>query len=93
MSMLRRGALLTLTLTATAIQLRPFQAAKPPGALVMVRHGQTTWDRDNIFTGWADPDITEEGAVQVTHARKGGFVTRQKCHSLPLRTSRPLLTS
>jgi 2,3-bisphosphoglycerate-dependent phosphoglycerate mutase len=36
--------------------------------LVLLRHGESTWNRDNRFTGWTDVDITELGAVQARHA-------------------------
>jgi 2,3-bisphosphoglycerate-dependent phosphoglycerate mutase len=29
--------------------------------LVIVRHGQTEWNRIGVFTGWADEGLTEEG--------------------------------
>ncbi len=27
--------------------------------LVLVRHGQSEWNLENLFTGWKDPDLTE----------------------------------
>lgn len=29
--------------------------------LVLVRHGESTWNDLNIFTGWADADLNEKG--------------------------------
>ncbi|MCQ9209962.1 2,3-diphosphoglycerate-dependent phosphoglycerate mutase [Granulicatella seriolae] len=29
--------------------------------LVLVRHGQSEWNQKNLFTGWTDVDLTEEG--------------------------------
>ena len=29
--------------------------------LVLVRHGQSHWNKERRFTGWADIDLTEEG--------------------------------
>jgi len=37
--------------------------------LILVRHGQSEWNRQNLFTGWRDPDLTERG---VTEARNAG---------------------
>ena len=37
--------------------------------LVLVRHGQSEWNKLNLFTGWKDPDLTELG---IAEARKGG---------------------
>jgi 2,3-bisphosphoglycerate-dependent phosphoglycerate mutase len=32
--------------------------------LVLIRHGQSTWNLENRFTGWWDVDITEKGAEE-----------------------------
>jgi len=37
--------------------------------LVIVRHGESEWNKANIFTGWVDVDLTEEG---VAEAKKAG---------------------
>jgi 2,3-bisphosphoglycerate-dependent phosphoglycerate mutase len=37
--------------------------------LVLVRHGQSEWNLKNLFTGWKDPDLTEQG---VTEAKQAG---------------------
>ena len=37
--------------------------------LVLVRHGQSEWNLKNLFTGWRDVDLTEQG---VTEAREAG---------------------
>ena len=31
------------------------------GQLIIVRHGESEWNRKNLFTGWKDPDITQKG--------------------------------
>ena len=36
--------------------------------LVLIRHGESTWNQENRFTGWADVDLTEKGAAQATAA-------------------------
>ena len=38
--------------------------------LVFARHGQSEWNKANLFTGWADVDLTEEGTKQATEAGK-----------------------
>jgi 2,3-bisphosphoglycerate-dependent phosphoglycerate mutase len=35
-----------------------------PGTLVLLRHGQSTWNRENLFTGWHDVDLTELGVEE-----------------------------
>src|SRR5688572_11609902 len=37
--------------------------------LVLLRHGESTWNRENRFTGWTDVDLSEKG---VEEARAGG---------------------
>ncbi len=32
-----------------------------PGNLILVRHGQSTWNVENLFTGWHDVDLSELG--------------------------------
>ena len=36
--------------------------------LVLVRHGQSQWNRENRFTGWWDVDLTDLGAAEATVA-------------------------
>ena len=37
--------------------------------LILLRHGQSTWNAENLFTGWVDVDLTETGEAE---ARAGG---------------------
>ncbi|MDX1528610.1 MAG: 2,3-diphosphoglycerate-dependent phosphoglycerate mutase [Gammaproteobacteria bacterium] len=37
--------------------------------LVLLRHGESTWNRENRFTGWTDVDLTEKG---IEEARQAG---------------------
>ena len=45
--------------------------------LVMLRHGESTWNRENRFTGWTDVDLTEQGISEAHQAgrllREGGY--------------------
>jgi 2,3-bisphosphoglycerate-dependent phosphoglycerate mutase len=36
--------------------------------LVLVRHGQSDWNLKNLFTGWKDPDLTEQGIKEARDA-------------------------
>ena len=38
--------------------------------LVLVRHGQSEWNKKNLFTGWKDPNLTEQGIKEATEAGK-----------------------
>jgi len=40
-----------------------------PFTLVLLRHGQSEWNLKNLFTGWVDVDLTEQGRDE---ARRGG---------------------
>jgi len=39
-----------------------------PYTLVLLRHGQSTWNLENRFTGWIDVDLTDEGCAQAIRA-------------------------
>ena len=41
--------------------------------LVLVRHGESEWNKLNLFTGWKDPDLTEKG---IAEARRGAKLLR-----------------
>lgn len=43
--------------------------------MVLIRHGQSTWNKENRFTGWTDVDLTEQG---VREAREAGMVLKKK---------------
>ncbi|MEO6053150.1 MAG: 2,3-bisphosphoglycerate-dependent phosphoglycerate mutase, partial [Chthoniobacterales bacterium] len=36
--------------------------------LVLLRHGESTWNRENRFTGWVDVDLTEKGMAEAKAA-------------------------
>jgi len=38
--------------------------------LVLVRHGQSQWNKERRFTGWADIDLTEQGKLEAEYAGK-----------------------
>jgi 2,3-bisphosphoglycerate-dependent phosphoglycerate mutase len=40
-----------------------------PGKLLLVRHGQSIWNLENLFTGWTDVDLSAQG---VDEARRAG---------------------
>src|SRR5829696_4536959 len=39
-----------------------------PGKLILVRHGQSTWNVENLFTGWHDVDLSELGRSEAKSA-------------------------
>ena len=36
--------------------------------LVLLRHGESLWNRENRFTGWTDVDLSDSGIVEAQHA-------------------------
>jgi len=43
--------------------------------LVLLRHGESQWNKENRFTGWVDVDLSEKG---VQEALKAGEVLKQE---------------
>jgi 2,3-bisphosphoglycerate-dependent phosphoglycerate mutase len=43
--------------------------------LVLVRHGESEWNKLNLFTGWRDPDLTEKG---IAEARRAGQLLKNQ---------------
>jgi len=41
-----------------------------PGKLILVRHGQSTWNVENLFTGWHDVDLSELGRQEAIQAAR-----------------------
>jgi 2,3-bisphosphoglycerate-dependent phosphoglycerate mutase len=46
--------------------------------VVLLRHGQSTWNQENRFTGWKDVDLSEQGLAEAREAgrllKEGGYV-------------------
>ena len=40
------------------------------GKLILVRHGKSVWNIENIFTGWTDIDLADEGIEEANIAGK-----------------------
>ncbi|WP_148449201.1 2,3-bisphosphoglycerate-dependent phosphoglycerate mutase, partial [Paenibacillus ihuae] len=38
--------------------------------VVLIRHGESEYNRQNLFTGWSDPDLTEKGVQEAKAAGK-----------------------
>jgi 2,3-bisphosphoglycerate-dependent phosphoglycerate mutase len=48
--------------------------ASKPGTLVLLRHGESTWNLENLFTGWTDVPLSERGTRE---AREAGRLMRE----------------
>jgi len=49
--------------------------AKSMHKLVLVRHGESTWNKENLFTGWTDVDLSKKGVQEAT---EGGRVLKEQ---------------
>ncbi|HMC62583.1 MAG TPA: 2,3-diphosphoglycerate-dependent phosphoglycerate mutase [Candidatus Solibacter sp.] len=49
--------------------------------LVIVRHGESTWNRENRFTGWTDVDLSEKGRQE---AKEGGLVLKKEGYTFDI---------
>lgn len=49
--------------------------------LVLVRHGESTWNQENRFTGWTDVDLTDKGRDE---ARQAGVVLKKDGYTFDL---------
>ena len=43
--------------------------------LVLLRHGESTWNKENRFTGWTDVDLSQQG---IQEARKAGVTLKKE---------------
>ena len=45
--------------------------------IVLLRHGESIWNKENRFTGWADVDLTKKGVLEAKNAgqllKQNGF--------------------
>ncbi len=49
--------------------------------LVLVRHGESVWNKENLFTGWTDVDLSETGREE---ARNGGKLLKEAGYDFDL---------
>ncbi len=36
--------------------------------IVLLRHGESIWNKENLFTGWYDVDLSEQGRLEAAQA-------------------------
>jgi len=65
--------------------------------LVLLRHGESTWNQENRFTGWTDVDLSEKGRTEAAEAgrllKEGGYVFDVAFTSVLKRAIRTLWTT
>ena len=62
--MLLRRALQRRTITTSLKRAQPGK----PGTLILLRHGESTWNAGKLFTGWVDVDLSARGRREMEHA-------------------------
>ena len=43
--------------------------------VVLLRHGESVWNKENLFTGWTDVDLSEKGREE---AKESGRVLKEQ---------------
>ncbi|MDP4205716.1 MAG: 2,3-bisphosphoglycerate-dependent phosphoglycerate mutase, partial [Bacteroidota bacterium] len=49
--------------------------------VVLIRHGQGEWNKSNLFTGWSDVDLTEQG---INEAKNAGKILKEKGYTFDI---------
>jgi 2,3-bisphosphoglycerate-dependent phosphoglycerate mutase len=49
--------------------------------LVLIRHGESTWNKENRFTGWTDVDLSEKGLQE---AKKAGQLLKKEGYTFEI---------
>jgi 2,3-bisphosphoglycerate-dependent phosphoglycerate mutase len=49
--------------------------------LVLIRHGESTWNKENRFTGWTDVDLSEKGLQE---AKKAGELLKKEGYNFEI---------
>jgi len=65
----RRALLLPLKVAGKLAQ-KVTRRLPEPGTLILIRHGESEWNANKTFTGWADPDLSQQGYREVEHAAR-----------------------
>lgn len=39
-----------------------------PYTLILLRHGESVWNAENLFTGWVDVDLTDKGRAEAVRS-------------------------
>ena len=49
--------------------------------VVLLRHGESIWNKENLFTGWTDVDLSEKGREE---ARQAGVMLKEQGYRFDL---------
>ncbi len=67
----------------------------PSYTLVLLRHGQSLWNKENRFTGWTDVDLSPAGEAEARDAARSiaqAGITFDECHTSLLKRAIRTLT-
>ena len=59
--------------------------------IVLLRHGESIWNKENLFTGWTDVDLSDQGKGRGEASRRvtqGGRDSPSTWHSHPCSSGR-----
>jgi len=49
--------------------------------IVLLRHGESVWNKENLFTGWTDVDLSERGREE---AKEAGVLLKEQGYSFDI---------
>ena len=56
--------------------------------IVLLRHGESLWNKENRFTGWTDVDLSDKGIAEACKAgdmlKEAGFSFETGCENVEL---------
>ena len=73
----KKVALLSLTQSDRQVCGRGFMLKR----IVLLRHGESLWNRDGLFTGWTDIDLSEKG---ISEAHEAGKILKAEGYSFDI---------
>ena len=64
------GSAASTSTSASSASAALGSAASTTMSLVLIRHGESEWNKDNLFTGWTDVDLSEAGRAEAVEGGK-----------------------
>ena len=64
------GSAASASTSASSASAASGSAASTTMSLVLIRHGESEWNKENLFTGWTDVDLSEAGRAEAVEGGK-----------------------
>ena len=64
------GSAASASTSASSAPAASGSAASTTMSLVLIRHGESEWNKENLFTGWTDVDLSEAGRAEAVEGGK-----------------------